>query len=61
MKRNLWKLQDLFNVFVSDMCFDGGFDLRKSRGNEYKRSPFSDYRSRVIKGEVKDEPQNSQR
>lgn len=61
MKRNLWKLQDLFNVFVSDMCFDGGFDLWKSRGNEYKRSPFWDYRSRVIKGEMKDELQNSQR
>jgi hypothetical protein len=43
------------------MCFDGGFDLRKSRGNEYKRSPFWDYRSRVIKDEMKDEPQNSQR
>ncbi len=43
------------------MCFDGGFDLRKSRGNEYKKSPFWDYRSSVIKGEMKDEPQNSQR
>jgi hypothetical protein len=61
MKRKLWKLQILFNVFVSDMSFDGGFDLRMSRGNEYKRSPFWEYRNRIIKGEMKVEPQNFQR
>jgi hypothetical protein len=61
MKRNLWKPQKKFNVFIFNMCFDGGFDLRMSRGNEYKRSPFWEYKNKVIKGEMKDEPQNSQR
>jgi hypothetical protein len=59
MKRILRKLQNLFNVFVFDMCFEGGFDIRMSRGNEYKRSPFWEYINRAIKGEMKDEPQNS--